>query len=53
MTKQGYDANSIRNGLDYFHRQCNNRHIRMDVESELLVLVLSSLDVLAQSYDTG
>jgi hypothetical protein len=57
-TKQGYDANSIRNGLDYFHRQCNNRHIRMDVESELLrgaldVLALSSLDILARSYDTG
>jgi hypothetical protein len=53
-TKQGYDANSIRNGLDSLHRQYNNRHIRMDVEPELLrgaldVLILSSLDVLAAS----
>ncbi len=53
-TKQGYDANSIRNGLDSLHQQCNNRHIRMDVESELLrgaldILILSSLDVLAAS----
>jgi hypothetical protein len=52
--KQGYNANSICNGLDSLHRQCDNRHIRMDVESELLrssldVLILSSLDISAAS----
>jgi hypothetical protein len=48
--KKEFVANSIRNGLDYFHRQCNNRHIRMDVELELLC---SALDVLAWSHETG
>ncbi len=45
-----WDVNSIRHGLDSFHRQCNNKHIKMDVESELL---RGALDVLARSYDTG
>ncbi len=49
-TKTNIDANYICIGLDYFHRQCDNRHIRMDVESELL---RGPLDVLTQSYDTG
>jgi hypothetical protein len=48
--KTKIDANYIRIGLDYFHRQCNNRHIRMDVEPELLC---GALDVLTWSYDTG
>jgi hypothetical protein len=57
-TKTNIDVNYIRIGLDSFHQQCNNRHIRMDVESELLrgaldVLALLSLDVLARSYNTG
>ncbi len=48
--KKEFDANSIHNGLDYFHRQCNNRHIRIDVESELLC---GALDVMARLYNTG
>jgi hypothetical protein len=48
--RKEFDVSSICNGLDYFHQQCNNRHIRMDVELELLC---GALDVLAWSYDTG
>ncbi len=48
-TKTNIDANYIRIGSDYFHRQCDNRHIRMDVESELL---RGTLDILTRSYDT-
>ncbi len=44
------DVNSICHGLDYFHRQCNNRHIKMDVESEL---ICGALDILTRLYDTG
>jgi hypothetical protein len=44
------DVNSIHHGLDYFHQQCNNRHIKMDAESEL---ICSAIDILTQSYDTG
>ncbi len=43
-TKKEFDANSIRNGVDYFHRQCNKRHIKMDVESELLCGAADVLD---------
>jgi hypothetical protein len=43
-TKKEFDANSIRNGLDYFHRQCNKRHIKMDVESESLRGAVDVLD---------
>jgi hypothetical protein len=49
-TRKEFDVNSIHNGLDYFHRQCDNRHIRMDVEPESL---RGALDVLAWLYDTG
>jgi hypothetical protein len=49
-TRKEFDVNSICNGLDYFHWQCDNRHIRMDVESELLC---GAFDVLARSYNTG
>jgi hypothetical protein len=49
-TRKEFNVNSICNGLDYFHRKCDNMHIRMDVELELLC---SALDVLAWSYDTG
>jgi hypothetical protein len=48
--KTNIDANYIRIGLDYFHWQCNNRHIRIDVESEL---IRGALGVLTRSYDTG
>jgi hypothetical protein len=49
-TRKEFNVNSICNGLDYFHRKCDNLHIRMDVELELLC---GALDVLARSYDTG
>ncbi len=44
------DVNSICHGLDYFHQQCNNRHIKMDAELEL---ICGALDVLTWLYDTG
>jgi hypothetical protein len=44
------NVNSIRNGLDYFHRQCDNRHIKMDAESKL---ICGALDLLTQLHDTG
>jgi hypothetical protein len=50
LTKKEFNVNSICNGLDYFHQKCDNMHIRMDVESELL---FGALDVLAWLYDTG
>jgi hypothetical protein len=43
-------VNSICHGLDYFHRQCNNRHIKMDAKLEL---ICGALDVLTRLYDTG
>jgi hypothetical protein len=45
-----WDVNSICHGLDSFHLQCDNKHIKMDVELELLH---GALDVLARSYNTG
>ncbi len=42
--KKEFNANSIRNGLDYFNRQCNKRHIKMDEESELLCGAADVLD---------
>jgi hypothetical protein len=49
-TRKEFYVNSICKGLDYFHWKCNNMHIRMDVELELLC---GALDVLARLYDTG
>ncbi len=49
-TRKELDVNSIHHGLDYFHRQCDNRHVKMDVELEL---IRSALDVLTRSYDTS
>ncbi len=48
--KYELDVNSICHGLDYFHWQCNNRHIKMDAESEL---IRGALDILTRLYDTG
>ncbi len=49
-TKTNIDANYIRVGLDALHQLCYKRHIKMDVESELL---RGAVDVLTRSYDTG
>jgi hypothetical protein len=48
--KTNIDANYIRVGLDALHQLCDKRHIKMDVESELLC---GTVDVLTPSYDTG
>jgi hypothetical protein len=48
-TKTNIDANYIRVGLDALHQLCDKRHIKMDVDSELL---RSAVDVLTRSYDT-
>jgi hypothetical protein len=48
--KTNIDANYIRVGLDALHQLCDKRHIKMDVESELLC---GAVDVLIRSYDTG
>jgi hypothetical protein len=49
-TKTNIDANYIQVGLDAPHQLCNKRHIKMDVESELL---RGAVDVLTRPYDTG
>ncbi len=48
-TKTYIDSNYIRVGLDALHQLCNKRHIKMDVELELL---RGAVDVLTRSYDT-
>jgi hypothetical protein len=45
-----WDVNFICHGLDSLHPQCIKRHIKMDAELEL---VLSALEVMTQSYNTG
>ena len=49
-TKTNIDVNYVRVGFDALHRLCNKRHIKMDVESELL---RGAMDVLTRTYDTG
>ena len=49
-TKTNINANYIRVGLDALHQLCDKRHIKMDVESELL---RGAVDVLTWSYNTG
>jgi hypothetical protein len=45
-----WDVNSICHGLDHLHRQCDNRHIKMDAELEL---IHGALDVMTWLYDTS
>jgi hypothetical protein len=45
-----WDVNSICHRLDYFHRQCNNRHIKMDAELES---IHGALDIMTRLYTTG
>ncbi len=49
-TKMNIDATYIRVGLDILQQRCDKRHIKMDVESELLC---GAMDVLTRSYDSG
>ncbi len=48
--KTKFNANDIRVGLDDLQQLCDKRHIKMDVELELL---RGAVDVLTRSYDTG
>ncbi len=49
-TKTNIDATYIRDGLDALHQLCDKRHVKMDVESELL---RGAVDVLSHTTPVG